>query len=177
MIKDSKIKTLKYLPVFLLLFSCNYSSESSIDSFFSKLNVLTMKKNAILSNINNVNTTRTPSGGPYIPIEATNCINGICNYVALESVGIGAIPNSPRVSILKYEPSHPDAKRSGYVTYPNINLIEENSKLVRINLAIEFLLKELPVSHDFFFSEKSQKIFNKYQAINNYYNFKRLLEE
>ena len=36
-------------------------------------------------------------------------------------VGIKEIVESKEDSILRYEPSHPDANKDGYVAYPNIN--------------------------------------------------------
>jgi flagellar basal-body rod protein FlgC len=157
--------------------SCANTNEAEVDAFFLKLNVLTIKKNTILMNIQNTNTTRTESGGAYVPVEAINCIKvKNCELRPLKSTGIGAKPNSPRSPVLKYEKDHPDSNHNGYVAYPNINLVEENNKLRIVQRAIKFLFKNMPVSHDFFFSSKSSYIFEKYPALNDEYNFKNLIE-
>lgn len=171
------MKTLVLLLFVVLLFSCEKESGPEVDSFFSKLNILTLKKTIILNNILNTNTTRTERGGPYIPVEATNCKGTGCDIKPLPSYGIGKQVNRAREPILKYEPNHPDANKEGYVTYPNISLEEEKQKLDKVKMAIEFLLKTMPVSHKFFFTEKAQSILKKYPAVDAEYNFKKLIEE
>jgi flagellar basal body rod protein FlgC len=69
-----------------------------------------MRLALLASNISNVNTTRTPEGGPYKPFEKIACVNGGCKFVRGKSV------------LYKYEPGHPDAGANGYVVYPNINI-------------------------------------------------------
>lgn len=157
-----------------LIFSCQ---KESPESFFSKLNILTLKKQVILNNMLNINTTRTAEGGPYIPKEAKDCTSKGCTISPLSSVGVGANPLGPREPYLKYQPGHPDAKENGYVAYPSINLDEERQKLGRVTTAIAFLLKEMPVSHKFFFSKEAQSLFSKFPALDGEYNFKKLLEE
>jgi flagellar basal-body rod protein FlgC len=168
------MKILFFLFVSILIISCQ---KESPEDFFAKLNILTLKKQIILNNILNIKTTRTAEGGPYIPKEARACKDGGCTIKALPSFGVGAHPTGPREPILKYEPGHPDALNNGYVAYPNINLDEERQKLNKVNTAIKFLLKEMPVSHSFFFSKEAAPIFSKFKAIDGEYNFKKLLEE
>lgn len=159
------------------LVSCTSSSDREVEIFFEKLNVLSMKKQAIVSNMQNVNTTRTIKGGPYIPIRATGCIRGVCKITQLLSEGPGAKKKSPREPFLRYEPDHPDSNKNGYVAYPNINLEEEKLKFERITLATKFLLEQMPVSYSFFFSDDSQVLFQKFSALDSEFNFKKLLEE
>ncbi len=68
------------------------------------------------SNINNVNTTRTPEGGPYKPVRQ-QCNDAGCDVVEMK--------NNP---LFKYEPDHPDANRDGYVIYPGLDLLDEMRK-------------------------------------------------
>jgi flagellar basal body rod protein FlgC len=157
-----------------LIFSCQ---KESPEPFFSKLNILTLKKQVILLNILNINTTRTAEGGPYVPKEARDCTSKGCTISPLPSVGVGAHPSAPREPYLKYQPGHPDAIENGYVAYPSINLDEERQKLGRVTTAISFLLKEMPVSHKFFFTKEANTLFSKFPALDGEYNFKKLLEE
>ncbi len=32
--------------------------------------------------------------------------------------------------IMKYDPSHPDADENGYVSYPNVNIVQEMTDLI-----------------------------------------------
>jgi len=166
---------MRYTVLFMIILSS--CSQKPIESFFEKLNILVIKKNVIKNNIQNINTTRSPEGGVYIPKEATHCKKGICEIKELKQGGVGANTSQPRSPILKYEPNHPDANKTGYVAYPNINLEEEKEKLEQINLAISFLLKEMPVKPRYFFSAKAQSLFQKYPELSRAYNFKALIEE
>ena len=69
-------------------------------------------------NLANVNTTRTPEGGPYRPIELKGCVKGECE--------IEQVVSSP---IARYQPDHPDADEQGYVAYPNIDPGHEKASL------------------------------------------------
>lgn len=94
-----------------------------------------IRMNVIASNIANVNSTRTPDGGPYrrkdVVFEA---------YMFNESsvgVNIPKIVEDQRPFKLIYDPSHPDANKDGYVSYPNINTIEETVNLISATRAYE----------------------------------------
>jgi flagellar basal body rod protein FlgC len=71
------------------------------------------------SNLSNINTTRTPEGGPYRPFLIKTCSYGVCDVTRGSA------------SIMKYQPGHPDADDNGYVSYPNIN---KNSEYTAFNL-------------------------------------------
>lgn len=64
------------------------------------------------NNIANANTTRTPQGGPYKAIEL-RCREMYCESVAHDDFK------------LVYDPSHPDANKSGYVQYPRVDVASE----------------------------------------------------
>ena len=169
------------LATFLLIsfLGCQKASEQEIDTFFERLSVLVTKSNTINMNIQNAQTTRTSEGGAYIPKEASSCRNGICKIVSLSCKGVGCPPKGTAMvsSILKYEPKHPDANIDGYVAYPNLNIQEEMSKLIRVQRAIDYLMDSVPVSKSYFYSNEIQKYFKKYPALNYDYNFEKLLRE
>ena len=105
-----------------------------------------MRMNTISSNIANINTTRTPEGGPYrrkdvifeaIPEaksfgEILNTADTKVNRVQVTDVHVDR-----RAPLLKYEPDHPDARPDGYVAYPNINLMEEMANMIQATRAYE----------------------------------------
>ncbi len=65
----------------------------------------------IASNLANVNTTRTPEGGPYKPYIIKSCSKGSCD-----------VKRDDRGPLMKYLPDHPDANENGYVAYPNLDI-------------------------------------------------------
>ena len=71
------------------------------------------------SNLANINTTRTPEGGPYQPFQIKSCSNGGCDVTR------------DRTPIMKYLPDHPDADANGYVSYPNA---DKNSDYTAFNM-------------------------------------------
>jgi len=105
-----------------------------------------MRMNTISSNIANINTTRTPEGGPYrrkdvifeaIPEaksfgEILNAADNKVNRVQVTDIHVDR-----RAPLLKYEPDHPDARPDGYVAYPNINLMEEMANMIQATRAYE----------------------------------------
>jgi flagellar basal-body rod protein FlgC len=122
-------------------------------SFLDAINVaasgLTSERlriNVISSNIANINTTRTPEGGPYKrkdvvfeaePLEKGSFENELENSMVSEKVKVTEIVEDPRPPIMKYEPGHPDADENGYVKYPNINIMEEMVNLINASRSYE----------------------------------------
>lgn len=94
-----------------------------------------IRMNVISSNLANVQTTRTPQGGPYrrrdvvfaaVPLSSSfdeilrsRLGEGLTEVRVVDLVIDGRSPK------MIYAPSHPDADDSGYVAMPNINVIEE----------------------------------------------------
>jgi len=158
---------------------CQKKSGSEIDMFFERLSVLVIKKNIINLNIQNAQTTRTAEGSSFVPKEAINCMNGSCEIVPIRCKGIGCSPDGmTKISpILKYQPKHPDANSTGYVSYPDLNVQQELSKLVRVERAIEYLMTTMPMEKSYFYSDEIQKYFKKYPALNHSFNFEKLLRE
>ncbi len=94
-----------------------------------------IRMNVIASNIANVNSTRTPEGGPYRKKDVV-----FESYMFDESsvgVNIPKIVENERPFKMVYDPSHPDANKDGYVSYPNINTIEETVNLISATRAYE----------------------------------------
>ncbi len=170
-----------FIPALFLLqlLGCQKATDAEIDIFFERLAVLVTKLDIINKNIANANVTRTAEGGPFVPKEAVECRNGACKIQPLRCSGIGCPPHDQAIisAILKYEPKHPDANANGYVAYPNLNVAEEITKLIRVQRAIEYLMDGMPVTKSYFYSDDIQKYFSKYPALNHDYNFEKLLRE
>jgi flagellar basal-body rod protein FlgC len=133
----------------------------------SGLNLERLKLDVISTNIANVNTTRTEDGGPYKRkmvlfrenlVNETNRLGGsiAVNSEGVKVTGIGEDASDFR---MEYDPSHPDADENGYVSMPNINMVDEMIDLIKtqrsyeanitaLNTSKSILKKALEISKD-----------------------------
>ena len=96
--------------------------------------------NIISMNLANVNTTRTPEGGPYrrksVQLVATEVDNPFSKQMQtaldkeLRGVRVQNVATDTRPFKMVYEPGHPDADADGMVKYPDINVVEEMVNLM-----------------------------------------------
>lgn len=96
----------------------------------------------IATNMANARTTRTPEGGPYqrrIPIFSAESIDpfGAEMDRASQRVEVSEIAIDPRPPVRVFEPGHPDADASGYVSYPDINVLQEMVDMMTTNRSYE----------------------------------------
>ncbi len=106
-----------------------------------------MRMNTIASNIANVNTTKTPEGGPYrrkdVVFEAMPDAKSFGEIltapedIAKQRVQVSDVSVDMKAPLLKYEPNHPDANEEGYVAYPNIDLMTEMTNMIQATRAYE----------------------------------------
>jgi flagellar basal-body rod protein FlgC len=94
-----------------------------------------IEMNMISSNIANINTTRTPEGGPY-QVQEFVCDND--RYEIIKS----------HKFISKFEPGHPDADDYGYVEYPDIDLTDQISNMIKASRAYEETLAMCNSKHE-----------------------------
>ncbi|RME15110.1 MAG: flagellar basal body rod protein FlgC [Bdellovibrio sp.] len=124
----------------------------------SGLTAQRMRMNTISSNIANINTTRTPEGGPYrrkeVVLEAIPEAKSFGEILTgnvdrnLQRVQVTDVMVDRKAPLLKYEPDHPDANPQGYVAYPNINLMEEMTNMIQATRAYEANVSALQSSKD-----------------------------
>lgn len=104
------------------------------------------RMDTIASNLANIETTRTPEGGPYkrkdvifaaLPLNefATALESALADHVRQVVVTEVVEDQSPPTMV--YNPSHPDANQEGYVAMPNINLMEEMVNLINATRSFE----------------------------------------
>lgn len=96
--------------------------------------------NIISMNLANVNTTRTPEGGPYrrksVQLVATEVDSPFSKQMQtaldkeLRGVRVQNVATDTRPFKMVYEPGHPDADADGMVKYPDINVVEEMVNLM-----------------------------------------------
>ncbi len=140
---------------------------NAIDISASGLNVQRTKMNIISENIANAETTRAEDGNPYrrkivlseagIPGKKFSEIYHE-NKLKMERTKNPHMPDEPfkdptqkkltgvhvadiveDMSPFKmvYDPSHPDADKAGYVSMPNINVVQEMTSLITTSRAFE----------------------------------------
>jgi flagellar basal-body rod protein FlgC len=96
------------------------------------------RMSVITGNLANTQTTRTPEGGPYrrrdVIFEAVPAQREFGDLLSesffdqpggLLSVEVAGIRQSSRPPRQIFDPNHPDASAEGYVSLPDINVIEE----------------------------------------------------
>jgi flagellar basal-body rod protein FlgC len=111
----------------------------------SALKAQRIRMNTISSNLANVETTRTPDGGPYRKREVVFQATQLDFSDALDTkmrdasqgVKVAQIQASDRPPRMVYDPSHPDADESGQVAMPNISLVEETADMMSASRAYE----------------------------------------
>ncbi len=113
----------------------------------SGLSAQRLRMNVTSSNLANINTTRTPRGGPYRrkdvvftgkPLNQSfkeTLRNRMGN--SMSEVRVDEIIEDPREPHAKYNPHHPDADKNGYVKTPNINLMEEMANMISASRSYE----------------------------------------
>lgn len=99
------------------------------------LSVQRTRINITSSNLANVETTRTPEGGPYrrrtavvtaIPVsEAFGSVMGSEINDKISAPGVAYVERDTSEAQLIYKPGHPDADENGMVKMPNVNAVEE----------------------------------------------------
>ena len=105
------------------------------------------RMNTISSNIANINTTRSPEGGPYrrkdVVLESMPEAKSFGEILTsspqkdIARVQVTDVTVDRKAPLMKYEPDHVDADENGYVAYPNINLMEEMANMIQASRSYE----------------------------------------
>lgn len=128
-------------------------------SYFSSFNIsgsgLTAEKlrlDLISGNLANMNTTRTPEGGPYqrrtavfsekldearSPTMPSPLTRGASSEESSKGVEVSAIHRDPNPPRREHDPQHPDADDDGYVYYPNVEVTKEITDMITAQRAYE----------------------------------------
>ncbi len=96
------------------------------------------RMSVVAGNLANTETTRTPEGGPYrrrdVIFKTVPVGEGFADLIsssneetpeALLTVEVAGIKQSSRAPRKVFDPHHPDANAEGYVSLPDINVMEE----------------------------------------------------
>ncbi len=102
----------------------------------SGLSAERLRMDTITSNMTNATTTRGEDGKPYIRkiavfqenLDKEKGLNGVKAVEIVED-------ESPLKNV--YDPTHPDADENGYVTMPNVNLLNEMADMISASRSYE----------------------------------------
>lgn len=127
---------------------------SALETSASGLTAERLRMDIIANNIANANTTRTQEGGPYrrqmvvlgnrpsfseVLAEAGG--NAAADAGVEAAVGQGVrvlrVVADQRPFKMKYDPTHPDADKNGYVQLPNVETVTEMVDLMSASRAYE----------------------------------------
>ncbi len=114
----------------------------------SALTAERLRLDVIANNLANVNTTRTAQGGPYrrqMTVFAPRGEQVQWMYPGVEpkppfrgaGVRVVGIVQDGAAFRRVYDPGHPDADASGYVAYPNVNVVTEMVDMMSATRAYE----------------------------------------
>ena len=112
----------------------------------------------VASNLANVQTTSTEEGGPYrkkdvvfkaVDVSDDKSFSGALSK-KVEGVSVEAVKESDKPFQMVFNPSHPDANSEGYVTFPNVNLMEEMTDMTAATRAYEANVNVLTTTKDMF---------------------------
>jgi flagellar basal-body rod protein FlgC len=105
----------------------------------SALSAERWRAEVVSANMANAETTRTPQGGPYRrqlvvfrarPMPRFPMMLAALHTASVRGVEVDRVVADPSPLPRRYEPGHPDADSSGYVTYPNVNPVMEMTDLL-----------------------------------------------
>ena len=132
-----------------------------------------LRTDVISQNIANANTTRTSDGTAYVKKSVVftekTVTSGMAGRSGLSSSGTtfadalraangGVVGSGVKVTSIYddtstdmnmvYDPSHPDADENGYVTYPNVNVVQEMTDLIDASRSYEANISAFNSSKD-----------------------------
>jgi len=101
-----------------------------------------VRVDTVASNLANLQTTRTASGGPYqrktvVFAERLAMVNQVPPSYRGRGVNVVTIVEDTNPPRLEYDPEHPDANVDGYVAYPNVEMAKEMTDLVTASRSYE----------------------------------------
>jgi len=112
----------------------------------SALQAERLRMDVVANNLANMNSTRTPNGGPYrrqtVQLSAVGGGPSFANVLAGQGgaaggVRVDAVTEDPSPPRRVYEPSNPDAGPDGFVDYPNIDMSIEMTDMINANRSYE----------------------------------------
>jgi len=122
----------------------------------SALTAEKLRIDVVAQNVANMNTTRTPEGGPYqrrrvVFAEALTDASRhrfvrLPSRGARQGVKVSAVLADERPPRMVHDPDHPDTNAEGFVAVPDINIVNEMVDLMTASRAYETNVQVLNVT-------------------------------
>ncbi len=116
------------------------SSINGMNISASGMTAQRLRMDIISQNIANVSTTRDENGNPYRRKMVVFAEKDVTPFGEVLMKTEGTAGNGVKVTKITedreaelrkvYDPTHPDADEEGYVTYPNVNIVQEMTDLI-----------------------------------------------
>lgn len=125
----------------------------------SALGAQRLRMNVISVNLANAETTKTPEGGPYRRKEVVfsaepvaprfeQLLRAASSGETLYSVSAKVVDDKDNAVKRVFDPNHPEADASGFVSKPNINIVEEMVELLSASRSYEANITAFNASKD-----------------------------
>ena len=127
---------------------------TAIDVSASGLTAQRKRMEVLVSNLVNANTTQPADKEPFrrkdVIFTATSppLSFGDAFEDAVQGVEISRIVTDSSEPIKRYEPGHPNADKDGYVTYPNVNPMEEMVNILSATRSYEANLQAVTMAKE-----------------------------
>jgi flagellar basal-body rod protein FlgC len=131
------------------------SLSAAISASASALNVERTRIEVAVSNIANAESTKGPDGKPYrrrdvlLASDEVNSFDQALGQASAVGVKVSAVVQDQAPFRQRYEPSHPDADKDGFVQLPNVDAPQEMvdmmgaARAYQANLAAISMIREL----------------------------------
>ncbi|MCW5604401.1 MAG: flagellar basal body rod protein FlgC [Burkholderiales bacterium] len=106
----------------------------------SALSAQSQRLNVVASNLANADSAVSASGTPYKARQVVFTAMPIARASQSMGVRVTDVIEDPSAPRLVYDPKHPLADGNGYVTMPNVNVVEEMTNMISASRAYQINL-------------------------------------
>ena len=111
---------------------------SALDVANSGMNAQSMRLNVVASNLANADSATSSDGTTYRAREVVFSAQPLEGSVAgVNGVQVAAVVQKPGPLKLVYDPGNPLADKKGYVSYPNVNPVDEMVNMISASRAYQ----------------------------------------
>jgi flagellar basal-body rod protein FlgC len=105
----------------------------------SALTAQSQRLNAVASNLANADSAVSADGSPYRAKQVVFTATPLAKGMQGMGVRVTSVIDDPSPARLVYDPRHPLADATGYVTMPNVNVVEEMTNMLSAARAYQII--------------------------------------
>ncbi len=110
---------------------------SVFDIAGSALSAQSQRLNVVASNLANADSAVSANGAAYRAKQVVFSASPLARQMQGMGVQVAKVMDDPSPARLVYNPQHPMADGSGYVTMPNVNVVEEMTNMISASHAYQ----------------------------------------